>query len=89
MIKINDLSKTFQTGGTSFKALENVSLHVEPNDIYGIIGMSGAGKSTLIRCINLLETPTTGEVIIDGNCVFRHFPDDPPEARTARSPAKS
>ncbi len=77
MIKIKDLSKTFQTGGTSFKALENVSLHVEKNDIYGIIGMSGAGKSTLIRCINLLETPTTGEVLIDGNCIFRHFTDEP------------
>ena len=54
-----------------FQALENVSLHVEREDIYGIIGMSGAGKSTLIRCINLLEEPTYGEIIIDGKCVFR------------------
>jgi D-methionine transport system ATP-binding protein len=60
-----------------FQALEDVSLHVEREDIFGIIGMSGAGKSTLIRCINLLEQPTYGEILIDGKCVFRELkPED-------------
>ncbi|MHC1771373.1 MAG: methionine ABC transporter ATP-binding protein [Flexilinea sp.] len=71
MIQIRNLSKTFKTEGFPFQALENVSLHVEPEDIYGIIGMSGAGKSTLVRCINLLEEPTYGEISINGKCIFR------------------
>lgn len=48
------------------EALKNVSLSIESGDIYGIIGMSGAGKSTLVRCMNFLETPTEGRVLIDG-----------------------
>lgn len=71
MIQISNLSKTFRTGHGDFVALENVSLHVEKEDIYGIIGMSGAGKSTLVRCINLLEKPSEGEILIDGKCIFR------------------
>ena len=47
-------------------ALKDVSLTIEDGDIYGIIGMSGAGKSTLVRCINMLERPTEGEVVMDG-----------------------
>lgn len=73
MIKISNLSKQFKTKTGDFKALENVSLYVEKEDIYGIIGMSGAGKSTLVRCINLLEIPTCGEIIVDGQCTYRHF----------------
>ncbi len=71
MIKIQNLYKVFKTESGHFKALEDVSLHVEAEDIYGIIGMSGAGKSTLVRCINLLEEPTYGEIVIEGQCIFR------------------
>ena len=48
------------------EALKNVNLTIRDGDIYGIIGMSGAGKSTLVRCINMLERPTEGQVLIDG-----------------------
>ena len=66
MIEIRNLSKTFKTADSSLDALKNVSLTINDGDIYGIIGMSGAGKSTLVRCINLLERPTEGSVVIDG-----------------------
>lgn len=66
MIEIKNLSKTFQTADGSFEALKNVSLTVQDGDIFGIIGMSGAGKSTLVRCINMLERPTEGQIVIDG-----------------------
>ncbi len=66
MISIQGLSKTFRTSDGTVEALKNVSLTVNDGDIYGIIGMSGAGKSTLVRCINLLERPTEGTVLIDG-----------------------
>ena len=66
MIEIKKLSKTFTTNAKSVEALKGVSLKINDGDIYGIIGMSGAGKSTLVRCINYLERPNSGEVIIDG-----------------------
>ena len=66
MIEIKNLSKTFKTADGSLDALKNVSLTINDGDIYGVIGMSGAGKSTLVRCINMLERPTSGQVIIDG-----------------------
>lgn len=66
MIEIKNLSKTFLSGDGTVEALKNVSLTIEDGDIYGIIGMSGAGKSTLVRCINMLERPTEGQVLIDG-----------------------
>lgn len=66
MIEIKNLSKTFQTSDGNVEALKNVTLTVADGDIYGIIGMSGAGKSTLVRCINMLERPTEGQVLIDG-----------------------
>ena len=66
MIEIKNLSKTFLSGDGSVDALKNVSLTIEDGDIYGIIGMSGAGKSTLVRCINMLERPTDGQVLIGG-----------------------
>ena len=75
MIEIRHLSKQFEMKDGPFQALEDVSLHVEQEDIYGIIGMSGAGKSTLIRCINLLEEPTWGEILIEGKCIFRRLKD--------------
>lgn len=66
MIEIKDLCKTFPVAGGKVEALKHISLTVNDGDIYGIIGMSGAGKSTLVRCINMLERPTEGEIIIDG-----------------------
>ena len=66
MIEIKDLSKIYNTAHGEFKAIENVNLTIEDGDIFGIIGMSGAGKSTLVRCINLLERPTSGQILIDG-----------------------
>ena len=66
MIELRDLSKTFSLADGSVEALRNVSLTIPDGDVYGIIGMSGAGKSTLVRCINLLERPTSGSVLIDG-----------------------
>ncbi len=66
MIELKNLTKTFQTADGTVEALKNVTLTVNDGDIYGIIGMSGAGKSTLVRCINMLERPTDGNVLIDG-----------------------
>ena len=66
MIEIKNLSKTFKTADGSLDALKNVSLTINDGDIYGVIGMSGAGKSTLVRCINMLERPTEGQIPIDG-----------------------
>ena len=66
MIEIKNLSKTFQTADGNVEALRDVNLTIADGDIYGIIGMSGAGKSTLVRCINMLERPTEGSVLLDG-----------------------
>ena len=66
MIELKNISKTFSTAAGQVEALKNVSLTVPDGDIFGIIGMSGAGKSTLVRCINMLERPTEGTVVIDG-----------------------
>lgn len=66
MIEIRHLSKTFQGTSDQVRALRDINLTVGDGEIYGIIGMSGAGKSTLVRCINMLERPTEGQVLIDG-----------------------
>ena len=66
MIELQHVSKTFETAGGRVDALKDVSLTIASGDIYGIIGMSGAGKSTLVRCINMLERPTSGKVIVNG-----------------------
>ncbi len=66
MIEIKNLTKTFRTADCDVQALKNVNINIETGDIYGIIGMSGAGKSTLVRCINMLERPSEGTVVIDG-----------------------
>ena len=66
MIEIKNLSKTFYTSDGEVQALKDVTISIPDGDIYGIIGMSGAGKSTLVRCINMLERPTEGTVIING-----------------------
>lgn len=67
MIKIEGLSKVFPTKGGEIAALRDVNLHIKKGEIAGIIGYSGAGKSTLVRCINLLEKPSEGSVIVDGS----------------------
>ena len=66
MIEIKNLSKIYNTNYGEFKALEDINITINDGDIFGIIGMSGAGKSTLLRCINLLEKPSSGQVIING-----------------------
>ena len=66
MIEIKNLCKTYSLTDGSVEALKDVSLSIPDGDVFGIIGMSGAGKSTLVRCINMLERPTAGSVIIDG-----------------------
>jgi len=66
MIEISHLYKEYQGDQHKIQALEDINLTIQPGDIFGIIGMSGAGKSTLIRCMNLLEKPTSGSIRIDG-----------------------
>ena len=66
MIRFEHVSKTFQTKNGPFDALKDVSFEIEKGDIYGVIGYSGAGKSTLIRMVNALETPTSGNVWVEG-----------------------
>ncbi len=66
MIELQHLEKVYSARNGSRHALHDVSLTIKDGDVFGIIGQSGAGKSTLVRCINLLERPTSGKVIIDG-----------------------
>ncbi|ELU09155.1 hypothetical protein CAPTEDRAFT_110139 [Capitella teleta] len=66
MIELKNLTKVFAAGGTEVNAIDGVNLSVPEGTIYGVIGSSGAGKSTLIRCVNLLEKPTSGQVLVDG-----------------------
>ena len=66
MIEIKNLEKVFGEGEGQIVALRDINLTIEDGEIFGIIGLSGAGKSTLVRCINLLERPTAGDVVIDG-----------------------
>jgi len=69
VIELRGLGKTFRSKSGVHEALKDINLHIAKGDIFGIIGLSGAGKSTLVRCINLLEKPTQGQVIIDGEDV--------------------
>jgi len=66
MIEIKNVSKVFKTVHGDFTALDRIDLTIPDGDVFGIIGLSGAGKSTLVRCINLLEMPSDGEIFIDG-----------------------
>ncbi len=70
MIQIQGLTKIYGSGASQVTALQDVNLTVNRGDIHGIIGMSGAGKSTLIRCINRLDTPTEGRILIDGQNIM-------------------
>lgn len=65
-ITLNAISKRYIAKNGTVEALKNISLSIPKNEIFGVIGLSGAGKSTLVRCINLLERPDAGEIIIDG-----------------------
>ena len=69
MIEIRHLNKTYRTADKDIVALEDINLTIRDGEIFGIIGLSGAGKSTLVRCINLLEQPSAGEVIVDGESI--------------------
>ena len=69
MIELTNISKVYDTPAGPFQAIDDVTLSIGSGDIFGIIGESGAGKSTLVRCINLLEQPTSGSVVIDGHDV--------------------
>jgi len=81
MISIRNLSKYYKTHQLPFYALKNINLDVKPGEIYGIIGRSGAGKSTLIRCVNGLEHPSSGSVLIEGTCITTMSAKELREAR--------
>ena len=66
MIELRGLEKIYRDTGEDIVALQDINLTIEDGEIFGIIGLSGAGKSTLVRCINLLEKPTSGQVLLDG-----------------------
>ena len=76
MIKLENVTKTFTTKDNSITAVDNVNLSIEKGEIFGIIGFSGAGKSTLVRCMNLLEVPTSGAVYFDGNDLMKATPKE-------------
>ena len=81
MIELKHICKTFDSGGGEVEALKDVSLTIEKGEIYGIIGMSGAGKSTLVRCMNLLERPTSGEIWVNGQELEKMTPKELRRAR--------
>ena len=82
MIKLEHITQTYKTPeGREFKALTDVSLEIKKGEIFGIIGRSGAGKSTLVRCINLLNSPTEGRVVVDGKVLTELNEDDLRESR--------
>ena len=71
MIELKNLCKTYPSANGGVEALRDINLSIEDGEIFGIIGLSGAGKSTLVRCINLLERPTSGAVVIDGQDITK------------------
>lgn len=70
MIQLEHIDVTFQQKKRQIQAVKDVTLHIQEGDIYGIVGYSGAGKSTLVRVINLLQVPTKGKIIVDGDVLF-------------------
>ncbi len=81
MIKLSQIEKIYDTPSGKIHALKGINLDIAKGEIYGIIGLSGAGKSTLVRCINMLERPTAGNVIVDGQDMMKLSES---ELRTAR-----
>lgn len=73
MIEISNLNKTYKVKGDKVEAIKNVSLKINDGEIYGIIGYSGAGKSSLVRCINLLEIPDSGKIVVNGKNIFESY----------------
>ena len=87
IIELKGITKTFGTGDGAVTALKDVDLTIYEGEIFGVIGLSGAGKSTLVRCINLLEKPTAGTVIVapGGAAAHRHdLPELQPAAAAER-----
>lgn len=82
IIKVKNLKKTFMVDDGELHAVNDVSFEINKGDIFGIIGLSGAGKSTLVRCLNLLEKPTEGEVIINRQNLVELKEKDLRKART-------
>ena len=89
IINLQDINVTFKQGKKVVRAVQDVSLAIQPGDIYGIVGYSGAGKSTLVRTINLLQKPTDGTVTVAGDTFFsdhrQWFPTRSSRASAARS----
>ncbi len=71
MIKLTNIEKIYDSPAGKVHALKGINLEIARGEIYGIIGLSGAGKSTLVRCINMLERPTAGEVLVDGQDMIK------------------
>ena len=76
IIQLQNVGKTFESNDGEVVALEGINIDIQQGDIFGIIGMSGAGKSTLVRCINLLERPTAGKVLVDGSNLLEMTPKE-------------
>jgi len=83
LISLRNLCKSFETADGTLEVLKNINLDIKKGEIFGIIGLSGAGKSTLVRCINLLEKPTSGEVIFDGMNMMELSPKELLKVRQA------
>ena len=66
MIRLTNINKTYYKNEVPHQALTSINLEITPGEIFGIFGKSGAGKSTLLRCLNFLEKPSSGKVVIDG-----------------------
>ncbi|QKY68635.1 methionine ABC transporter ATP-binding protein [Lentibacillus sp. CBA3610] len=81
MITFEQVTKIYQSAEQEVRALDEVDLHIEQGEIYGVIGFSGAGKSSLVRCANLLERPTSGKVIVNGQNLLSLSPKDLREAK--------
>ena len=74
MIELQHIDKIYHTSSGDLHALKDINLSINEGEIFGIIGLSGAGKSTLVRCINRLEEPTSGKVIVDGQDITAMSP---------------
>jgi D-methionine transport system ATP-binding protein len=81
VIELREVSKVYRQEGREVAALQGVSLRVAPGEVFGVLGQSGAGKSTLIRCVNLLERPTSGEVRVEGRDMLALEPHELRQAR--------
>ena len=81
IIRLTGLTKHFGGGENEVAALNDINIEIQRGEIFGVIGLSGAGKSTLVRCINLLERPTTGSVVVDGKEMTALSPKELRQAR--------